>query len=396
MHEQDDGPSDPGKVAATITAALAGGMIELPGFASASGPKTQPVTLFREIDALGGAATTTFDAPYVRAISDVLQILERRGFSAEADAITREQFDVVEVAQLLDRLGAYIVGQDTRLIAAGEALAEANRMVDTAQANTTEAIRLAQEAQSERDASVVDRDKADAAHGRAERDHRAILKGLRAGFDQFKAEQRAEVEGLKGDVRIAETQWDEEREKRERAEAAHAATVASLDWVQEAFESDEVGLVGWGSTRGEVAQLWVQKLKAQIDGLKSDVRAAEEAANEERSMREQAQKLFHRECTRTAELGMRIEGAIFALRHGMNEGVEVSQARFSPSTSLIDYLAAPLGDKPRCRVVTSPRFYSYEQYNAAIRALWDSANAPTYGERVRRVAEALGMRRAAQ
>jgi hypothetical protein len=45
-----------------------------------------PVTLYREIDALGGVADNDLERGYVSAIEDVLAILERRGFTEEADA----------------------------------------------------------------------------------------------------------------------------------------------------------------------------------------------------------------------------------------------------------------------------------------------------------------------
>ena len=40
-----------------------------------------PVTLYREIEALGGAGTGEWHAGYVDAISEVLNILQRRGFT---------------------------------------------------------------------------------------------------------------------------------------------------------------------------------------------------------------------------------------------------------------------------------------------------------------------------
>jgi len=43
-------------------------------------------TLFREIDALGGVPSNDCDRGYCEALSDVLAILERRGFSETADA----------------------------------------------------------------------------------------------------------------------------------------------------------------------------------------------------------------------------------------------------------------------------------------------------------------------
>ncbi|MGN7160854.1 hypothetical protein [Sphingomonas sp. SAFR-052] len=44
------------------------------------------VTLYREIDALGGTANTDHERGYVAAIDDVLAILSRRGFSEATDA----------------------------------------------------------------------------------------------------------------------------------------------------------------------------------------------------------------------------------------------------------------------------------------------------------------------
>ena len=44
------------------------------------------VTLYREIDALGGTATTEWGGGYGEALDDVLTILSSRGFNEEADA----------------------------------------------------------------------------------------------------------------------------------------------------------------------------------------------------------------------------------------------------------------------------------------------------------------------
>jgi hypothetical protein len=45
-----------------------------------------PVTLYREVDALGGTADNDLERGYISAITDVLEILERRGFSEHTDA----------------------------------------------------------------------------------------------------------------------------------------------------------------------------------------------------------------------------------------------------------------------------------------------------------------------
>jgi len=44
------------------------------------------LSLYREIDALGGTADNDLERGYVSAITDVLEILERRGFSERTDA----------------------------------------------------------------------------------------------------------------------------------------------------------------------------------------------------------------------------------------------------------------------------------------------------------------------
>lgn len=46
------------------------------------------VSLYREIDALGGAAESEWGQGYSQALTDVLAILSRRGFSEAADAAT--------------------------------------------------------------------------------------------------------------------------------------------------------------------------------------------------------------------------------------------------------------------------------------------------------------------
>lgn len=60
-------------------------------------------TLLREIDALGGAGEGEWHAGYVDAISEVLNILQRRGFTEQADtpSLTRE----VLVERLTAELG---------------------------------------------------------------------------------------------------------------------------------------------------------------------------------------------------------------------------------------------------------------------------------------------------
>jgi hypothetical protein len=47
---------------------------------------SQPVTLYREIDALGGTPGNDWDRGYCEALNDVLAILTKRGFSEAADA----------------------------------------------------------------------------------------------------------------------------------------------------------------------------------------------------------------------------------------------------------------------------------------------------------------------
>lgn len=44
-----------------------------------------PITLFREIYALGGVASSQWEQGYAQAIYDVLTILEKRGFSEHSD-----------------------------------------------------------------------------------------------------------------------------------------------------------------------------------------------------------------------------------------------------------------------------------------------------------------------
>jgi hypothetical protein len=63
-------------------------------------------TLFREIDALGGTPSSDWDEGYNEALSDVLQILTKRGFTEYAD------FDPTEEGSGLDpRTPEYGVGR---------------------------------------------------------------------------------------------------------------------------------------------------------------------------------------------------------------------------------------------------------------------------------------------
>ncbi|WP_184083884.1 hypothetical protein [Sphingomonas xinjiangensis] len=60
------------------------------------------VTLYREIDALGGTAESEHDKGYVAAIDDVLAILSRRGFSEHRSPYS----DVIDaLTPVLDDLG---------------------------------------------------------------------------------------------------------------------------------------------------------------------------------------------------------------------------------------------------------------------------------------------------
>ncbi len=49
------------------------------------------VSLYREIDALGGTASTDHERGYVAAIDDVLAILTRRGFSEHVEAVPADR-----------------------------------------------------------------------------------------------------------------------------------------------------------------------------------------------------------------------------------------------------------------------------------------------------------------
>lgn len=50
------------------------------------GQEVERVTLYREIDALGGTSQGPWDDGYSAALTDVLLILMKRGFSEEQDA----------------------------------------------------------------------------------------------------------------------------------------------------------------------------------------------------------------------------------------------------------------------------------------------------------------------
>lgn len=70
-------------------------------------------TLYREIDALGGSATTDRDRGYVAAINDVLTILAKRGFSEEADATgVLDNAPKPLTVRELGEYGRYIHGAD--------------------------------------------------------------------------------------------------------------------------------------------------------------------------------------------------------------------------------------------------------------------------------------------
>lgn len=65
--------------------------------------QTPPVTLHREINALGGATVGPFELGYNRATGDVLTILERRGFTEAADVSGQAEAD--ELRRIAEQVG---------------------------------------------------------------------------------------------------------------------------------------------------------------------------------------------------------------------------------------------------------------------------------------------------
>lgn len=67
-----------------------------------------PVTLYREIDALGGQGTSEWSKGYNEAIEDVLIILARRGYSEAEDAETASNIALAGLFGAVEETAAFL------------------------------------------------------------------------------------------------------------------------------------------------------------------------------------------------------------------------------------------------------------------------------------------------